>query len=83
MNKVKFTLTDEQFKRIVQINKKGGDPVMYLSGGIPMGKSLPEKINDYWKEIGKDMGFNWTTIEPIDNRNFYALTTKNNSDERL
>ena len=31
-----------------------------------------EKINDYWKELGNEMGFYWDTIEPIDNRNFYA-----------
>ena len=45
---------------------------MYLSGGRPIGKSLQEKINDYWKELGNEMGFYWDTIESIDNRNFYA-----------
>lgn len=72
MAKLKFTISDEQFEKIKQINKEGGDPVMYLSGGNPMGKSLQEKINDYWKELGDKMKFDWKTIEPIDNRNFYA-----------
>ena len=72
MAKKKFKISDEQFEKIKQINKEGGDPVMYLSGGRPIGKSLQEKINDYWKELGNEMGFYWDTIEPIDNRNFYA-----------
>jgi hypothetical protein len=72
MDKAKFTLTDDQFNKIIEINKKGGDPAMFLSGGVPMGRSLHEKINDYWDELGKEMGFKWQTIEPIDNRNFYA-----------
>lgn len=43
--KTKFTLTQEQFNEIVKINKEGGDPVMYISGGTPIGRSLQEKIN--------------------------------------
>jgi aromatic ring-opening dioxygenase catalytic subunit (LigB family) len=69
-----FELTDEQFNKILEINKEGGDPVMYLSGGTPMGRSLREKINDYWKELGNEMGFDWTTIKPISNRKFQAKT---------
>jgi len=67
-----FKLSDEQFDEILRINKKGGDPVMYLSGGIPMGRSLQEKINDFWDNLGKELGFDWKTIQPIDNRNFKA-----------
>lgn len=74
MAKQKFTLTKEQFEKIVAINKKGGDPVMYLSGGTPIGKSLQEKINDFWDELGEEMNFDWSTIQPIDNYNFYAET---------
>ena len=39
---------------------------------IVQSESLQEKINDYWKELGDKMKFDWKTIEPIDNRNFYA-----------
>ena len=70
--KQKYTLTTEQFNKILAINKEGGDPVMYLSGGVPLGKSLQEKINDFWDELGKEMKFDRNTIEPIDNTNFYA-----------
>lgn len=74
MTKQKFTLTEEQFQKIVAINKEGGDPVMYLSGGIPMGRSLQEKINDFWQELSIELKFDMSTIEPIDNYNFYAET---------
>lgn len=74
MARQKFTLTQEQFDRILTINREGGDPVIYLSGRIPLGKSKQEKINDYWQEIGKELNIDTNTIEPIDNRNFYAET---------
>ncbi len=74
MAKQKFTLTEEQFQKIIAINKEGGDPVMYLSGGTPIGRSLREKINAYWDELSKEFGFDWETIEAIDNYNFYAET---------
>ena len=48
MAKTKYTLTDEDFDRIIKINKEGGDPVMFISGETPMGRSLQEKINDFW-----------------------------------
>lgn len=55
--RAEFQMTQEEMDRIIQINKEGGDPVMYLSGGQPMGRSLQEKINDYWKELGNKYGF--------------------------
>jgi hypothetical protein len=72
MAKEKYEITDEEYAEILKINKEGGDPLMYLSGGIPMGRSLQEKINDYWKGLALKKGFREGTIEPIDNRNFYA-----------
>ncbi len=74
MAKQKFTLTKEQFEEIVKINKEGGDPLMYLSGGIRVGKSLQEKINDYWEKLGEELKFKWNTVQPIDNHSFYAET---------
>ena len=72
MARREYILTDKQFDKIIQINKEGGDPVMYASGGIPLGKSLSEKINDYWKQLGDDLGFDWKTVRPITNRKFDA-----------
>lgn len=74
-----FQLTDEEFEKIIQINKEGGDRVMYISGGQPLGSgvggkflSTQEKINNYWDKLGKEKGFNPTTVQGIDNRRFTA-----------
>jgi hypothetical protein len=74
----KFTLSQAQFDQILAINKEGGDPVMFLGGGIRIGKDLHEKINEYWETLGREMGFDWKTVRPIDNMNFYAETRKHN-----
>lgn len=60
----KFKLTDDEFAEILKINKEGGDPVMFLSGGTPMGRSLAEKINFYWDGLGAKHGFITSTVEP-------------------
>lgn len=56
-------MTQEEMDKIISINKEGGDPVMYLSGGTPIGRSLQEKINDYWKELGNKYGFEPMTVQ--------------------
>ena len=58
-----FEMTQEEMDRIIEINKEGGDPVMYLSGGTPLGRSLQEKINDYWGELGQKYGFEPLTVQ--------------------
>lgn len=55
--KTEFKMTQEEMDNIIAINKGGGDPVMFLSGGIPMGSSLQEKINQYWTILGNKYGF--------------------------
>jgi len=65
MNKMKqeFEMTQEEMDNIIAINKEGGDPVMFLSGGVPMGNSLQEKINQYWEILGNKYGFKPLTVE--------------------
>lgn len=77
MNRRKFKISDEEWEEILRINKEGGDPVMYLSGGTPIGRSKQEKINDYWDKLAKEKGFDVSTIEPVDQRHFTAIPTKN------
>lgn len=80
--KKKFRINNKDFEVILNLNKEGGDRVMYLSSGLPLGsgsggnfRSLQEKINDFWKVLGKQEGFDWKTIEPINSREFYAEVT--------
>ena len=70
-----FKLTDEEYAEILKINKEGGDPVMYLPGGMPMGRSLQEKINFYWEELGRKYEFVPLTVEGVssDPKEFQAV----------
>ena len=61
--KQEFEMTQEEMDNIIAINKGGGDPVMFLSGGTPMGSSLQEKINQYWNILGDKYGFKPMTVE--------------------
>jgi len=61
--KQEFEMTQEEMDTIIAINKDGGDPVMFLSGGTPMGRSLQEKINEYWDILGNKYGFDPMTVE--------------------
>jgi hypothetical protein len=61
--KQEFEMTQEEMDNIIAINKGGGDPVMFLSGGTPMGSSLQEKINQYWEILGNKYGFKQMTVE--------------------
>jgi len=67
-----FELSKEEFDEIVEINKEGGDPVMFLSGGIPLGRSLQQKINDYWDRLGEKYKFQRDTVQGITNTKFSA-----------
>ncbi len=52
-----FEMTQEEMDHIIAIIKGGGDPVMFLSGGVPMGSSIQERINQYWEILGNKYGF--------------------------
>jgi hypothetical protein len=58
-----FEMTQEEMDNIIALNKGGGDPVMFLSGGTPIGSSLQEKINQYWQILGNKYGFKPMTVE--------------------
>ena len=66
-----YEMTEEQFDRLIDACK----PVTYIVvGGIPP-KSPQENANDAWRDLGREMGFDWKTVEPCptkDNRCFYA-----------
>lgn len=72
MAKKTYHISDEDFAEIVKINKEGGDPVMFTSNGTRIGLDLQDKINHFWDNKGREYGFDWRTIEAIDNRNFTA-----------
>lgn len=82
MERKEYQLQQAEMDKILSINKEGGDPVIYLSGGVPMGRSLQEKINDYWETLGEKYGFKSTTVQPSDKGELYftAEPLKSNKD---
>lgn len=73
-----FKMTEEEMQEIIDINKRGGDPVMYISGGQPLGRSLQEKINDYWATLAEKYGFDINTVKPSSEGKLYftAVSTE-------
>lgn len=71
--KQEFKMTQEEMDNIITINKGGGDPVMFLSGGTPMGSSLQEKINQYWKILADKYGFKQMSVEGSSRGNLFFL----------
>lgn len=67
-----YHISDGDWEEIVKINKEGGDPVMFTSGGTRMGLDLQDKINYFWDRKGREYGFDWKTMEAVDNRTFTA-----------
>ena len=55
-------MTKEQFDSILEASKP--TPVMYLSGGTPMYDSPQENANRAWREIAKELGADFDSIEP-------------------
>lgn len=43
-------------------------PVMFLSGGQPIGPSQQENANAAWARLGKKMGFDPMTVQPIEGK---------------
>lgn len=61
--KRKFVMTKKQFEKILEASRP--TPVMYLSGGIPLGRPPQENANLAWQQLADKMGFIWDTVEPI------------------
>ena len=57
-----YEMSEEQLKVVLDACKP--TPVMYLSGGVPMGGTPQENANRAWASLGEEMGFDSTTVEP-------------------
>ena len=69
-----YQLTEEQHKKLLEACKP--TPVMYLSGGRPMFQSPQENANDAWAALGRELGFDGATVQPVsgkDSRFFTAI----------
>lgn len=57
-----FEMTQAQLDKILDACKP--TPVMFLSGGVPMGSSQQENANAAWAALGDEMGFEHMTVQP-------------------
>ena len=59
-----YEMSEEQLAKLLEACRP--TPVMYVSGGQPMGSTPQENANRAWKKLGTEMGFVWDTVEPTD-----------------
>lgn len=67
-----YEMTDEQLAAIMEASKS--TPVMFLSGGTPMFDSPQENANRAWSALGKELDFDYMTVEPIPGKHHRFFT---------
>lgn len=61
--RINYEMTEEDLKELLDACK--ATPVMFLSGGTPMGSSPQENANRAWKKLGDKMRFDSITVQPV------------------
>jgi len=73
--RIEFEMSDEDLQKIIDACK----PVPYMViGGVPP-RSPQENANNAWAALGRKMGFDSMTVEPIDGKDskfFSAISLK-------
>ena len=74
MSRQTYRMEQSDMDAILEIARHPS-PVMFLSGGVPMGPSTQERANAVWKAMADRLGFVWDTAEDAgtgDPRDFTA-----------
>lgn len=74
MIRKEYRLTSEQKGKLLEAMK----PVPYMVIGGQPPRSQQENANAAWKELGKELGFIWDTVRPIQGKTddwFSAIET--------
>lgn len=79
--KQEFLMTRQQMDDIIAINKNQM-PVMRF-GGVSMGMDLQERINNYWKGLGNEYGFEPMTVEGSSKGELYFLATPCKTEKQI
>lgn len=58
-----FEMSDDDLKELLEASKP--TPVMYISGGIPIGGTPQANANYAWQKLGEKLGFDWTSAAPV------------------
>ena len=72
--RLRFEMTEEQYEKLLEASKP--TPLMYLSGGRPMSPSPQENANRAWRKLGKELGFDWRTVEPVEGESDRVFTAE-------
>ena len=56
-------MTQKQLEALLDASKP--TPVMFLSGGMPIGGTPQENSNRAWSELGDELGFAYMTVQPV------------------
>lgn len=80
--RVEYEMSEEDLKQLLDACKP--TPVMFLSGGQPMGASSQENANRAWAELGKHMGFDSMSVRPSDKgQRFFTAVPAETSEQRI
>ena len=69
-----YKLTDKQLEILMDASKP--TPVMFQSCEQPLFVSAQERANQTWKELGDELGFDYTTVKPSNKGNPLYFTAK-------
>lgn len=56
-----FEMTDAQFQTLIEASK----PVPLIATNCGMPSSPQENANRAWENLGKELGFDYTTVAPV------------------
>lgn len=62
-DRIEFEMTSEQHERLLDACKP--TPAMWGPGGVRLFSTPQENANHAWRALGDEMGFDWTTVQPI------------------
>ena len=61
-----YEMTEDDLRAILDACKP--TPVLFLSGGVPIGGSQQENANRAWAKLGERMGFDHMTVRPVEGK---------------
>ena len=61
-----YTMTKEQYQQILDASKP--TPVMFLTGGQPMFDTPYENAMRAWRNLGKELGFDYESVQSTSNK---------------
>lgn len=73
-------MTQEDLDAILDACKP--TPVMFLSGGTPMGSSPQENANAAWRRLGEKMGFDYMTVRPSNKGDRFFIAVPNETESQ-